>query len=61
MCFRYRENLLNYTNSIQIDLKYILNSHDYFDFIRKIQLIKRAQIEVKIVTVLNISFMTNTF
>ena len=53
MCFKYRGNLLNYTNSIQIDLKYILNSHDYFDFIRKIQLIKRPQIEVKIVTVLN--------
>ena len=29
MCFKYRENLLNYTNSIQIDLKYILSSHDY--------------------------------
>ena len=61
MCFKYRENLLNYTNSIQIDLRYILNSHDYFGFIRKKQLIKRPQIEVKIVTVLNISFMTNIF
>ena len=56
MCFKYRENLLNYTSSIQIDLKYILNSHDYFGFICKIQLIKRPQIEVKIVTVLNHSW-----
>ena len=34
--FQIQGKPLNHTNSIQVDLKYILSSHDYFGFIRKI-------------------------